>query len=402
MFFRTTILLPISLTLHVSSFRPLFLLQVEQLIIVKGDPETSNKMQDEMVATTEESYKLMFSPYPVMNLACGARNNPTILTSSHRMRVFFLLFLLLVQSRAFKFNIPHRTHHLTASLRRGVRHTAQRQITFPPPRMTQLKCVDKKIPFGEFAASENALNEMTDGFVTVATNTDVRLQEVGRLRGEMPVMREDIRMLKEAQDLPRNDHVVLRDAMRKLENDQVENRNKIVAMHDTLRKLQEYYAEKRRDMLMGQVTYAMQFSLARGFPRLFDRAWAVSLSTLRSTVQKKGNAEEKNKLEQIEGEFKAAGFTWKQANDALCYLRGGYPIYMHNSPDADVDVAAMETIISDVSIANDLKAFVTRILPLLRKYQVPTNPLLASSYSKGSKQELPVDAGCMESAMLRD
>eukprot|EP01032_Pedospumella_encystans_P022856 gene22856-25885_t len=52
--------------------------KVEQFAIVEGDLETSNKMQEEMIATAEEFYQSLGFPYHVINIVSGALNNAAI------------------------------------------------------------------------------------------------------------------------------------------------------------------------------------------------------------------------------------------------------------------------------------------------------------------------------------
>jgi seryl-tRNA synthetase len=49
--------------------------KVEQFVIVEGDLETSNKMQEEMTACAEEFYQSLGFPYHVINLVSGDLNN---------------------------------------------------------------------------------------------------------------------------------------------------------------------------------------------------------------------------------------------------------------------------------------------------------------------------------------
>mmetsp|Transcript_54691 Transcript_54691/g.108027 ORF Transcript_54691/g.108027 Transcript_54691/m.108027 type:complete len:430 (-) Transcript_54691:104-1393(-) len=52
--------------------------KVEQFAIVEGDLETSNRMQEEMIATAEEFYQSLGFPYHVINIVSGALNNAAI------------------------------------------------------------------------------------------------------------------------------------------------------------------------------------------------------------------------------------------------------------------------------------------------------------------------------------
>jgi len=52
--------------------------KVEQFAIVDSDLETSDKMQEEMIATAEEFYQSLGFPYHVINIVSGALNNAAI------------------------------------------------------------------------------------------------------------------------------------------------------------------------------------------------------------------------------------------------------------------------------------------------------------------------------------
>jgi seryl-tRNA synthetase len=52
--------------------------KVEQFVIVEGDLEKSNQMQEEMIRTAEEFYQSLGFPYHVINIVSGALNNAAI------------------------------------------------------------------------------------------------------------------------------------------------------------------------------------------------------------------------------------------------------------------------------------------------------------------------------------
>ena len=138
-----------------------------------------------------------------------------------------------------------------------------------------------------------------------------------------------------------------------------------------------------RVTLVSQLACAMQFSLARGFPSLLKkRFWAKRFGMVRHCVDFYGTSDDKKQLAEIEADFLAAGISLEEIDENLHYLRtlGFGPFEPIVDGTQDVDEAAMARVIAAAPIHEDIKDFAIKALPVLRKYQVPTNPLLATDY----------------------
>jgi hypothetical protein len=167
------------------------------------------------------------------------------------------------------------------------------------------------------------------------------------------------------------------DALQKV----IKMREEVAVLLAAVRKLEE---EDRERILVRQLGYAIQFSLARRFPSIFKKSlWAIPFSVLRSTIQEIGTPIDKKKLAEIEADFLVVGIYWYEIDGCLFELcRMGYGVFNPTCTDnfKDVDIVTMAGVIADAPIHDDLKDFAIRALPLLRKYQAPANPLLATAY----------------------